>query len=138
MALAGLDVCAPLARVPVAARAAVALVAVYGVASLGLGAIQGVPLPALLSGASFWQRLPVILQGAVLGAAVVLPLGLIALVVSAGLRRSASRSLATEATKAVGVLTSIAIVLASAPFRALERPQRTRLDSRDAPYQVTE
>jgi hypothetical protein len=95
----------------------VALVAAYGVAALGLGAVQGVPLPALLSGASFWQRLPVILQGAVLGAVVVLPLGIIALVVSAGLRRPAGGSLATEATKAVVVLTSIAIVLASAPFR---------------------
>ena len=31
-------------RVPVAVRAAVALIAVYGVASLGLGAVQGVPL----------------------------------------------------------------------------------------------
>src|SRR3954469_15548023 len=105
-------------RVPVAVRAVLALLALYGVAAFGLGAVDDARFAALLSGASLWYRLPAFLQGAVLGAAVVLPIGIVALVVSAGLRRPNRSSLWALAAKLVVLLTSAAITLASAPFRA--------------------
>ena len=97
--------------------AVLALLALYGAAAFGLGAVDDVPVAALLSGASLWYRLPAFLQGAVIGAAVVLPIGIVALVVSAGLRRPNGNALGAQAAKAVVLVTSAAIALASAPFR---------------------
>lgn len=106
------------AKLPLAARLGVGAVAAYGVLAFLVGAIDSAPLPALLAGQSLWQRLPTVLQGAFVGAFVVLPIGLVWSIVKTGLRRPAELSLRAEAWKIVAVATSFAIVLAGLPLRS--------------------
>lgn len=68
---------APDRRLPLVARAPLVLVAVYGAAAFGLGALREVPFSQLLHGASLWDRLPFWLQGAWVGGLVVMPAALL-------------------------------------------------------------
>lgn len=49
----------------------------YAAAAFALGVMRGTPLPDLLRGHSEWQRVPYWLQGAFLGAAVLIPLAFV-------------------------------------------------------------
>jgi ABC-type enterobactin transport system permease subunit len=71
---------------------AVAVLTTYGVVAFLWGAYSGTSFPALLSGQSFWSRLPRVLQGVFIGALVVVPGALIYNVVGV-LRRSRAPSL---------------------------------------------
>jgi hypothetical protein len=104
--------------VPLPIRVAVCGLAAYGAAAFVLGAVSGTPFAAMLGGHSVWLRLPTFLQGAFLGGFVVLPLGLVAAVVTAGLRRPAAASLRADVWKTAAIAASLAIVLASLPLRA--------------------
>jgi transglutaminase-like putative cysteine protease len=69
----------PTARL--AARAALAALALYALASLGLALYERAPFAALFQGGAAWQRLPRWLQGAFVGAFAILPLALVGQVV---------------------------------------------------------
>jgi hypothetical protein len=62
---------------PWPARGALVLLAAYGVAAFVVGIMARTPYAALLHGGSLWEKLPFWLQGAFIGAAVVLPAGLV-------------------------------------------------------------
>jgi transglutaminase-like putative cysteine protease len=69
--------------VPVWGRAAGGLLASYGVAGFAAGIAASTPFAALFHGGSVWLPAPYWLQGAFLGALVVIPLGLIAVLTGA-------------------------------------------------------
>ena len=98
-------------KIPPAIRYTLAALGLYGAAAFVIGALSDLPLTALLSGHSLWQRFPTILQGAFIGGLIVLPLGVAASAVNAGLRRSGA-----EASQIVALVTSLALVLAGVPF----------------------
>lgn len=58
---------------PVGVRVAAAVLGVYGIIALGLAIRGGTPYGALFHGASQWVHLPMLLQGAVLGAFLLVP-----------------------------------------------------------------
>lgn len=62
---------------PWPARVALVLLAAYGVAGFVLGIMARTPYTALLHGGSLWEKVPFWLQGAFLGAVVVLPAALL-------------------------------------------------------------
>lgn len=104
--------------VPLAVRAAAGTLAAYGVLAFVVGAIDGTPLPVLLSGQSLWRRLPTVLQGAVIGGFVVLPIGLVWSAVTTGLRRPPALSVRAEVWKIAALVASFATVLAGLPLRS--------------------
>ena len=59
------------------AKVAAGLLAAYGLAAFVVGMVNGAEFAALLHGDSLWTRLPAWLQGAFLGALVVVPAGLL-------------------------------------------------------------
>jgi hypothetical protein len=118
--LAGLTL-ARAGSIPVVVRVAIAPVAGYGVIAFARAAAAGTSLPALLNGESVWQRLPFMLQGAMLGGLVLLPLALVGSIARAGLRRPNSGSLRGAIRECVALATSFAIVLAAAPLPAGSR-----------------
>lgn len=63
--------------VPVAARIAASVLALYGLAAFSLGAWQATPYPALFTGDSFWHVLPRWLQGGIVGSLAILPVALL-------------------------------------------------------------
>jgi hypothetical protein len=63
---------------PLPGRAAVALIAAYGLWALVWGIVLHTPYPGLFHGQSAWQRLPFWLQGAFVGCALLMPAGLVA------------------------------------------------------------
>ncbi len=73
---------------PLPARAAGVLLAVYATAAFVLGAGNGTAYPALFAGESAWRSAPRFLQGAMIGGLVVLPLSLL-VCLAGGLRRGA-------------------------------------------------
>jgi hypothetical protein len=103
---------------PLPIRIAMGAVAAYGAVAFVLGAVSGTPFAAMLAGHSLWQRLPAFLQGAFLGGFIVLPLGLVAAVVTAGLRRPAAASLRADVWKIAAIAASLGIVLAGLPLRS--------------------
>ena len=103
---------------PRGVRIGFGVIAAYGVLAFAGGAITGTSLPALLAGRSVWERLPMVLQGAFIGGLIILPIGLIAMVVRAGLRRTSEASLQTEISKGAAMAASLAIVLAGMPLRS--------------------
>jgi transglutaminase-like putative cysteine protease len=68
---------------PVAGIATIAALGLYAVAAYVLAWSGGVPFQASVAGAGFWARLPVFLQGAFLGAFLVLPCSLLLEIVAA-------------------------------------------------------
>jgi hypothetical protein len=103
-------------RLPLAARIGAGVIAAYGVGAFVLGAIDRTPLAALLAGQSLWQQLPFVLQGAFVGAFVVLPIGLAWTIVQAGLRRPPNTSRLASLWRIVALATSLAMVLAGLPL----------------------
>jgi hypothetical protein len=103
---------------PMAARVAAGAIATYGAGAFLAGAIANTPVSALLAGQSLWQALPRVLQGAFLGAFVVLPIGLVWTIVRAGLRRPAETSWRAEVWRVAALAASLAIVLAGLPMRS--------------------
>jgi hypothetical protein len=109
-------------RIPIALRLLFAALAAYGILAFATGAIGGATLPALLRGASLWQRLPIVLQGAFVGGLVVLPLALAVSLVGTGLRRPRGDSTHADVWRLAAIATSLAIVLAAIPHTASSRP----------------
>lgn len=105
-------------RIPLGVRAVVALVGAYAVIAFLSGLAAGVPLSALLSGESFWRRLPVLLQGAVVGALFVLPAGLAITAVRLGTRHPRPGSAERALYQAVALATTLAVVVAALPQRS--------------------
>ena len=66
--------------VPIWGRAAGGLLAIYGVVGFAAGIAARTPFADLIHGGSLWLRAPYWLQGAFIGALVVIPLGLLAIV----------------------------------------------------------
>ena len=116
VALAGFAI-ARSGRLPLAARIVAAALAAYGAVAFAVGALEGATLPAMFSGHSLWQRLPAVLQGAFVGAFIVLPIGLVWAIATAGLRRPAETSWRADLWKIAALVTSFAIVLAGTPLR---------------------
>lgn len=71
---------------PWPARAAVVVIAAYGVAAFAVGIAARTPYAALLHGTSLWAKAPFWLQGAFLGAMIVLPAALLLHLVTAASR----------------------------------------------------
>ena len=105
---------------PLPIKVVLGVIAAYGGAAFLLGAISGTPFAALLGGESMWRRLPTFLQGAFVGGLVVLPVGFVAAVVKAGLRRPAAASLRAEVWKIAAMAASLGIVLAGLPVRSTQ------------------
>jgi hypothetical protein len=105
-------------RLPSAARWGLGALAAYGTCAFVLAAVDLTPIPALLSGRSLFQRLPVMLQGAFLGGLVVLPLGALASFISSGLIRPREGSSRADAARLVAIVTSVATVAAGIPLPA--------------------
>ncbi|MBK5298401.1 MAG: hypothetical protein JJE40_14705 [Vicinamibacteria bacterium] len=116
---------------PLAARAVIGVLATYGASAFTAGALAGTPLDALFSGASLWQRLPRLLQGAWVGGLLLLPLGLAWALVHATLRRPAATSARAAWWKVTALTASIATVLAGLPLtsRRLPAPPATRAEA---------
>jgi hypothetical protein len=72
--------------VPLAARIAGIVLAVYGLAAFAMGAWQATPYARLFSGESFWHVLPRWLQGGMVGTLLIVPLALL-IVLCGGLVR---------------------------------------------------
>jgi hypothetical protein len=114
VAMAGI-VLGRIPRMPGAARWAVGALAGYAVIAFVNGAVSGVPLPALLAGRSLWTPLPFVLQGAVVGALLILPLAIVASVAAAGLRAPVQGSAARTVRQACAMALTLAVVLAALP-----------------------
>ena len=105
-------------RVPRVVKTIVLVLAAYGVLAFVSGVFTGTPFTSLLAGQSAWQRLPRFLQGAVIGGLVVLPLGVVAVCIRAGLRRAADGSPVRMIQQGAALVATLAIVLAGLPERA--------------------
>lgn len=106
---------------PVSARRAGGLLGLYGAAVFAVAAATGTPVGALVSGDRFDGFLRLLLHGAILSVCLVLPLGLVAIAVTSGLRGAPRGSLVEAARRAVAILATVAIVVATmARFEAVE------------------
>jgi hypothetical protein len=90
---------------------------VYGAVAFIHGAVTGVPMSALLSGASLWRPLPIALQGSVVGGLIVLPMALLFTAARAGLRRPREGGAAWALQQAAALAAALAIVIAPLPLR---------------------
>lgn len=70
-------------RLPLPLRIAILVIAAYGVAGFLYGLLTATPFATLLQGGSLWRRFPFWLQGAFLGAFLIVPLGVSALLIRA-------------------------------------------------------
>jgi len=109
-------------RIPILVRIAFGAFAAYGAAAFVLGAVSRLPIESLLAGHSIWERLPTLLQGAFVGGLVVLPVGLAAAAVRAGLRRPQETSVQAVVWRLAAIATSLAIVLSGMPLISRSRP----------------
>lgn len=107
----GATVVAAEPRVPRIVRAFAAALGAYGVVAFAQGVFSGVPFRALLAGASFWRPLPMFLQGAVVGGAVVVPAAIVVAVVRVGARRPTPGSTQSAVYQALGLLLVSTIIL---------------------------
>jgi len=105
------------ARVPRGVRIGITLLAAYAVIAFFYGAAAGVPFTSLLSGNSFWRRLPLLLQGAAVGALIVVPAALIAVAIRVGTRHPSRGSAEHGLYQAVALTTTLAIAVAALPHR---------------------
>ncbi len=92
-------------------RAAVGLLALYGVAAFVVGMIEGTAYPDLFRGESFWRRLPYWLQGAFIGTLVAVPLAMVAAIVDAfrHMRAVEGRGWGLQQSLALGLATLMAV-----------------------------
>ncbi len=112
---------------PLPARAALAVLAIYGAAAFIQGAMQLVPFAGLFHGQSLWSRLPWWLQGAFVGGMIVLPLALIAHVLA--LVRPRRLGHAAVAAVAWGMVVVMAFSGLSSQEGAAQVPARTGVAS---------
>jgi hypothetical protein len=99
---------------PLPGKAIVGLVALYGLWALTWGIILQTPYPALLHGQSSWQLLPFWLQGAFVGAVILVPAGLLAHLL-AGRERVQQGQLGGWARQAVALALIVAVSSAGIP-----------------------
>lgn len=78
-------------------RIAAGLATVYGAVAICASVIAGTPYPELFHGRSLWRPLPFWLQGAVVGALVVVPVAIILSVIAAGMRAPRSMTRVRQA-----------------------------------------
>ena len=103
---------------PLWVRAAVGALATYSLSALAIGIARHTPYSELLRGASVWTRAPFWLQGAFLGAVVVVPVAVGAELIAIGRRMAAKGAWSGEMGRAVALALS---ALMAAP--ALTLPQ---------------
>jgi len=115
------------------ARWIVAAVTTYGVIAFVEAMITGVTLRAALSGHELFQSLPYVLQGAVIGCFVVLPLGWIASIVRAGVPRFREGSPQSNLYQAIALTTCLAVVATSFQYDRSTKPKFTRRDPQARP-----
>jgi hypothetical protein len=94
-----------------AVKWAAAVLTAYGVVAFLWGAYSGTSFPALLSGQSFWSWLPRVLQGAFIGALVIVPGALIYNVVGV-LQRSRAIEFKSWGQPLLGLAMSLVMVVA--------------------------
>ncbi len=104
-------------KLPRPVRWSVVVLGGYGAISFLHGALTGAPFPALLAGVSLWRGLPYLLQGAVIGGLVILPLALMVSAVRAGLRSPVPGSSTQAIRHAAALAAAFAIVVAALPHR---------------------
>jgi len=92
-------------------RAALGLLALYGVAAFVVGIIEGMPYPNLFQGESLWRRLPYWLQGAFIGTLVAVPMAIVAAIVDAfrNLRAADGRGWRLQQSLALALATLMAV-----------------------------
>ena len=115
------------ARIPRSVAAVITLVAAYGVMSILYGVAAGVNFTSLLSGHSFWRRLPFLLQGAAVGGLILVPVALVAAVIRLGTRHPRPGSTEHALYQAIALATTFAIALAAWPHRAMGANSNSRL-----------
>jgi hypothetical protein len=96
-------------------RAVIAGLSAYGAVAFVHAAVTGLTVRALLGGGGLFSALPRVLQGAVVGAVVVLPLGWIAATVRAGIPRFRARSPHRAIYQSVALAVTLALVISSLP-----------------------
>jgi hypothetical protein len=107
------------------ARWIVALLASYGFIALAHATVGGVPLRDALGGRDgLVAFLPRVLQGAFIGAMIVLPLGWIASLVRVGSSRARGGAIAPAVSQAVALTACIALVFTSLPYAPARTPEQ--------------
>jgi transglutaminase-like putative cysteine protease len=97
-------------------RAAAVIAAAYGLSACIVGIVHATSYSSLLHGASLWTVLPFWLQGAFIGAFVVLPIALVVHVVQAGVRRlRRTRDGRWDLARIAALAASVALALATWP-----------------------
>jgi hypothetical protein len=110
---------------PWPARVALVLFAAYGVAAFVLGIMARSPYAGLLHGGSLWEKLPFWLQGAFIGAVVVLPAALLLQLVT-GVPRIRAGQLREWGTQVLALgmcaaITASGITIAAGPSASVAR-----------------
>lgn len=100
---------------PAAAKAGLALLALYGAAALAAGAGSGAPYSDLFRGGSLWHRLPFWLQGPFVGALVLIPIAIV-VELARGLARAGRKALGSSGLQAA--VLALCVVVAAAGMRA--------------------
>lgn len=121
IALAGASL-VRLSWLPRWAKAVITLLTAYGLAAFLKGIISGTEFAALLRGESLWTRLPFWLQGAFVGAFIVVPAGLL-LHVAHMIRSAAGVSRSWEVRQVIAMATSVAMVISGVTNSAYGGPQ---------------
>lgn len=104
-------------RWPLPVAALMLALGAYAALAFGLAPLRGEAFRSLLANGSFWRALPYLLQGALVGAVVVLPLGLLAAIVGMGLRWPDPRTRAAQAYRAVTIALLSAMMLPAVALR---------------------
>ncbi len=97
--------------VRLAVRVGIAVLAAYGISAVGIGIVKGVPYPDLLHGRGLWDRLPFWLQGAFIGALVLVPVALLLQIVT-GVARIRGVQLRMWAVQVLALSMSLAMAAA--------------------------
>jgi hypothetical protein len=100
---------------PSGLRIAIGALAIYGVSATIWGVVVHTPFPALLHGGSLWTRLPFWLQGAFIGALVIVPLGLLA---QTGMALVGAQAGSRGRHALLATVSALAIAVAAAGFFA--------------------
>jgi hypothetical protein len=99
-------------------RWVVAGLTAYGAAAFAHATVAGIGLASLLAGHGLFTPLPYVLQGAFIGAFVVLPVGWAASLIRAGVPRFREGSLWPPMSQALALTLCVALVIGSLPYRS--------------------